>query len=199
MLQKIFVLLSITAIVLLAILFRSTDQTAPVDLQVDTNNPQLTINIVAHKVAGEHMFVTKRGNEEIMLVINAAQQIWSQANIVFEISVIETKVSEQAIKAFTNGNFNAVLEEDFYQQGVINIFFIDNLPANGLAVNPSAAFVNDSTSVNDFRATAHEIGHLLGLEHTSVSQTRLLCRGVNGALLIPAEIDLARTNAAVFK
>ena len=199
MLQKIFVLLSITAVVLLAILFRSTDQTAPIDLQVDTNNPQLTINIVAHKVAGEHLFVTKRDREDIMRVINAAQQIWSQANIVFEISVIETKVSEQAIKAFTNGNFNAVLEEDFYQQGVINIFFIDNLPANGLAVNPSAAFVNDSTNVNDFRATAHEIGHLLGLEHTTASRTRLLYRGVNGALLIPVEIELARTTAAVFK
>jgi len=199
MLQKIFVLLLITAIVLLTVLFRSTDRPGPIDLQVDTNDSQLTLNIVAHKVAGEHRFVTKRDHEDIMRVINAAQKIWSQANIVFEISVIETKISEQAIKAFTNGNFNAVLEEDFYQQGVINIFFIDNLPANGLAVNPSAAFVNDRTSVNDFRATAHEIGHLLGLQHTSSSRSRLLYRGVNGTLLIPAEIDLARTNAEAFK
>ena len=198
MIQKIFVLLLLAASVLLIILSRNTDQPASIDPEVVMNNSQLTLNVVAHKITGEHKFATNRDNEDIVRVINGAQQIWGQADIMFDTSFVETKVSEQAIEAFANSNFNAILEEDFYRQGVINIFFINNLPANGIAIYPSAVFVNDTTTVNDYRATAHEIGHILGLQHTNSSTSRLLFQGVNGTILTKEEIESARIGAEAF-
>jgi len=198
MIQKIFVLLLIATVVLVVILSRNTDQRLSIETQFDTNNPGLTLNVVVHKITGEHKFATNRDNEDIVRVINAAQQIWSQANIAFHTSYVETIVSEQAIRAFANGNFNTIYEEESFQQGVINIFFINNLPANGIAIYPSAVFVNDTTTVNDYRATAHEIGHILGLQHTNSSTSRLLFQGVNGTILTKEEIESARTGAEVF-
>jgi len=78
----------------------------------------------------------------------------------------------------------------------IHIYFIRSLSGtNGIALSPSIALVADITTVNAFRATAHEIGHLLGLSHTSDSRTRLLYRGVNGIILNEWEIGIARLNA----
>lgn len=131
--------------------------------------------------------------------MEGADEIWEQAGIRLNYEIVDTQFDESTEAAIYNENYRAVYLEDYYREGAINIFFVNALPANGIAVNPSAAFVNDRTSVDDFRATAHEIGHLLGLQHTTASRTRLLYRGVNGALLIPAEIDLARANAAAFK
>ena len=158
----------------------------------------LAINIVAHRVSSGQL-QSVRTHADIERVMEAAEEIWEQAGIRFNYEIVDTEFDKSTEASINRENYKAVYLEDFYQQGVINIFFIDNLPANGIAINPSAAFVNDRTSVNDFRATAHEIGHLLGLQHTSTSQTRLLYRGVNGTILTEEEIDLARANTVVFK
>ena len=64
-------------------------------------------------------------------------------------------------------------------------------------MSPSVAFIADVTTVNDFRATAHEIGHLLGLEHTRESVDRLLYQGVNGSLLTQSEILTIRSRTLI--
>ena len=158
----------------------------------------LAINIVAHRVSSGRL-QSVRTHADIERVMEAAEEIWEQAEIRFNYEIVDTEFDKSTEAAIYRENYKAVYLEDYYREGAINIFFVNALPANGIAIHPSTAFVNDRTSVNDFRATAHEIGHLLGLEHTSTSKTRLLYRGVNGTLLIPAEIDLARTNAAAFK
>ena len=169
-----------------------------VSVDDETFKATLAINIVAHRVSSGKL-QSVRTHADIERVMKAAEKIWEQAGIRFNYEIVDTEFDESTEAAVYRENYRAVYLEDYYREGAINIFFVSALPANGIAINPSAAFVNDRTSVNDFRATAHEIGHLLVLEHTSASQTRLLYRGVNGTLLIPAEIDLARTNAAAFK
>jgi len=69
---------------------------------------------------------------------------------------------------------------------------------NGLAlVNINSVLVADFTTVNDFRTTAHELGHILGLGHVN-PENRLMARGKNGELLIEEEILITRENAVRF-
>ena len=78
----------------------------------------------------------------------------------------------------------------------MHIFFVRTLHGiNGISISPSIALVADVTTVNDFRATAHEIGHLLGLSHVFGSKSRLLFQGVNGTTLVDSEIEIAHTSA----
>ena len=54
--------------------------------------------------------------------------------------------------------------------------------------------VADRTSVFDYRATSHEIGHVLGLKHV-VPINRLMARGVNGFDLTDEEVNTAKNSA----
>jgi len=54
--------------------------------------------------------------------------------------------------------------------------------------------VADITTVFDYRATSHEIGHVLGLKHV-VPINRLMARGVNGFDLTDEEIEISQGNA----
>jgi len=168
------------------------------DFNDETFEEIMAINIVAHRVSLGQL-KSARTHADIDRVMKSAEEIWKQAGILFNYEIVDTEFDESTEAAIYGEDYEKVYLEDYYREDTINVFFVNALPANGIAIYPSAAFVNDRTSVNDFRATAHEIGHLLGLEHTLASQTRLLYRGVNGTLLIPAEIDLARSQTESFK
>ena len=58
--------------------------------------------------------------------------------------------------------------------------------------------VADYTTVYDFRALAHEVGHVLGLHHVSGSRGQLMYRGANGFKLSLEEIERARLKAQEF-
>jgi len=77
----------------------------------------------------------------------------------------------------------------------VNGYFASSIGANGRAFPGSNIFlVADTTTVNDYRATAHEIGHLLGLTHVS-DPNRLMAMGKNGESLIEQEIQTVRKSA----
>jgi len=71
---------------------------------------------------------------------------------------------------------------------------------NGRARRKSRrTFIIDRTRVNDFRTTAHEFGHVLGLDHIIPNvEDRLMAQGVNGEHLIQSEIDISRRNIQSF-
>ena len=79
------------------------------------------------------------------------------------------------------------------------LLILSAAPSNGLAIAPSLALVADITTVNDFRATAHEIGHLLGLNHTAPDRGRLLYRGANGTKLNEQEVLISRQRALLLE
>ena len=66
---------------------------------------------------------------------------------------------------------------------------------NGIAlVDIGSIMVADFTTVNDYRTTAHELGHLLGLKHVE-DRNFLMFKGSNGEILTIDEINIARNNA----
>ena len=79
----------------------------------------------------------------------------------------------------------------------INGYFAKSIGANGRAFFASNIFlVADTTSVNDYRTTAHEIGHLFGLQHVP-DENRLMAMGKNGEVLIDQEITEVRNFATI--
>ena len=86
-------------------------------------------------------------------------------------------------------------ESGNYASNSVNAYFARTLQGpNGIAFPGNRIMVADRTSVYDFRATSHEIGHVLGLRHVG-PVSRLMAMGVNGFDLSEEEVDIARSNA----
>ena len=89
---------------------------------------------------------------------------------------------------------------DAFSPATINVFLVGNLGGiNGISFGGlSSVAVADYTTVYDFRALAHEVGHTLGLSHVPEVRGRLMYQGANGSLLSSKEIQRARIGAQTF-
>ena len=143
---------------------------------------------------------SKRTKENVRDLVQKASQIWNQANIELEIKdiwEIEKSDEEIALLLDATGIFLAGIKE--YDRSSINVFLTEKLRGiNGLAFGGFLSIaVADYTTVYDFRALAHEVGHILGLSHVQNAQ-RLMYRGANGFELSFAEVLRAREGALRF-
>lgn len=160
----------------------------------------LHVPVVLHIVKESGSVSTGRSSDSIRALFQKSQTIWDQANIVFDIELQETTLDDALQKAVAREEFGQLFRVLPTDDSALHIFFVRTLGgSNGIALAPFIALVADRTSVNDFRATAHEIGHLLGLNHTSPDRGRLLFRGANGTKLINEEITRSRSTAAFFE
>jgi len=169
------------------------------DLNQRQGKASINLSIILHPVRNSQSVNTSRSNDDILSLFKISQSIWDQASINFDIEIEEIMLTQDLITQVQSGNFRSLYslldpnDDKFY------IFFTKSLlGSNGIALVPSIVLVADVTSVNDYRATAHEIGHLLGLSHTFDSRTRLLYQGVNGIILNQSEIEKARASALRF-
>ncbi len=158
----------------------------------------IVIPVKAHLIKEERgVYTSSRYEENIIELFNEVNRIWSQGEIYFSIEeIVITNVSVNAIPNAINGNYQELYSHENFDKQKINVFFVQSLNGiNGLALmDIDSILISDFTSVNDYRATAHELGHLLGLKHVE-PENRLLARGKNGELLTLNEILLARENA----
>lgn len=138
-------------------------------------------------------------------------RIWSQAHIEIRPTKVQRiRVPDQHLNGLIrrrgrggiNSFFNAIAQGEINigsvsRQPVISVFFVRTLGGiNGMsATGRNAVFVVDNPSNTDFRVTAHEIGHVLGLYHNSTDINRLLFSGSDGILLTIDEQIVARYNA----
>lgn len=165
----------------------------------DNRNDDIHIPILLYIVKNSGLVSTARNKDNVFALFQKSQNIWNQAHIVFDTKIEEIMLDNERQKAVKQQDFEKLYAIIPTNDHALHVIFIENIGGpNGIAVAPSLALIADSTTVNDFRATAHEIGHLLGLTHTDESQERLLFRGANGTQLIPQEINLARDGAKIF-
>ncbi len=148
------------------------------------------------------IFTTTRNEADINGIFEQVNRIWAQARINFVLDDIQRETINNAtvealfdlhrIEASSNANF-------------VDAFFVDhidtlvpNFHVNGWSPrNLRRIFIGDHITVHAFRATAHELGHVLGLRHVDPID-RLMSQGFNGEHLINAEIETARNIASLF-
>jgi hypothetical protein len=143
---------------------------------------------------------SQRTKDELTAVYQRVNEIWSQANIVFEIQTIERmELPAVPLQAVLNGDFQPFFnslgrEIDIPNPSLLNGFYSQSIGgSNGIApFGTRLFFVMDTPSVHDERVTSHEIGHILGLHHVPDDPGRLLYSGTNGMTLSPEEISVAR-------
>jgi len=143
---------------------------------------------------------SKRTEENVEGLIKRASQIWEQANIELEvrdIQEVERTDEEIALLLDTTRVFLEGVEG--YDRAIVNVGLPEKLRGiNGIAFGGlSSIAVADYTTVYDFRALAHEVGHILGLSHVE-NAGRLMQQGANGFELSLEEILSARESASRF-
>lgn len=151
-------------------------------------------------VSGDGDSGTERDSQDAMRMIENASRIWNQAGIMVEaMRVEELNVSEEKISVFYSNPWEFISELPGLDPGLITVVLVRHLRGiNGLAFGGvRSVAVADHTTSYDFRVLAHEIGHILGLDHTR-GNTRLMRSGATGTELSTEEIMLARETAGQF-
>ena len=81
---------------------------------------------------------------------------------------------------FSGGKLAIFVQKlDEYNRDDINVLLVSNLQGiNGISYGGLRTIsIADKTTVYDFRALAHEIGHQLGLDHRDDDDLRLMTQG----------------------
>lgn len=141
---------------------------------------------------------SKRDEENIRRLIENASHILAQADIELVLEAIHNvQKTDEEIRFLLDNTSQIPLQISEFDSGSINLILSYRLRGiNGLALGGiQTTMVADITTVYDFRATAHEVGHILGLSHTDESRNRLMFRGANGSDLTEEEIFRMRQTA----
>jgi hypothetical protein len=128
-----------------------------------------------------------------------ASLILAQAGILIKVSgVYKIDTTESNV-------FNSLDDRDFlnnlphYDSGAVSVILSKSLLGlNGVAFGRGGVVaVAEYTAGYDFRTLAHEMGHILGLGHTSLA-SRLMNSGGRGERITIEEAEIMRENAWQF-
>ena len=177
----------------------SSATTLPVENYL--NAETLTIPLTVFIVTESKQFGSARSEEDVLRLVEKASEILGQAAIALTVKEIHTlsKSDEEVWDLFQNPRI-FIQSVDEVDPETINLFLTRNLQGiNGIAYTGLGSIaVADYTTVNDFRVLAHEIGHMLGLEHVSGFKGQLMYRGADGIDVSSEETEEARRNAEAF-
>ena len=160
---------------------------------------QLTVPLTFFILRGANG--SERDDASVNHLFANGQEIWNQANIILSVvNEYEVVVNEDEMNIFYENPRAFMGSLPGYDPGTINVLLVRTLRGiNGIAFPGfNSIAVADRTTVFDFRAFAHEIGHILGLAHIPNDRTLLMFQGANGSILTQDEIKIARERAARF-
>lgn len=137
---------------------------------------------------------SERDRASVERLVDGADNIWHQANIALRIDTVEEREVRDDIINNVVSNPRSFLEEAEHDTRFVNVFLSRRLQGiNGIAFSGSNSLVvADLTTNYDFRVLAHEIGHVLGLDHIEVDKNRLMNKGSNGYIITKEEAREAR-------
>jgi len=143
------------------------------------------------------LYSTQRDEANIRTLFSEANRIWSPSKISFVVKeTVVTKVTRGEIEGVVLRESGELFSHENFDENLINAVFVRSLAGVNGFVLPrfNTFFVADHTTVNDFRTTAHELGHLLALPHVPPANM-LMAMGKNGEVISVSETAIARENA----
>ena len=167
----------------------------PLESQIDKQ--LITVPLSIYIVKSETPLNSSRTQENARDIVVDAANIWKQAGINLEIKSTEevqlTLVDTLALYAYPR---QLIKNYESEKDNTIKVFFTRTLSGlNGIAYGKSnTVTIADYTANPDFRVLAHEIGHILGLDHTG-NTNALMSKGSSSTNLSLEEIEIARETA----
>lgn len=153
------------------------------------------VNLPLNAVIVKGELGSERSEDNVNKLVENINTVWNEANISFEVKDVKSveMSSAEIITAMENGRIFAGV--DGYDINAINMFFIKNMSFNGISFPQYRIVVMpDRTTNREHVAAAHELGHVLGLDHNP-SEEYLMFSVCNGTAKTLAEVLSARKNA----
>lgn len=177
-------------------------------LVADGPVPVLSLRIRVHLVqSSSHLRLQSTiGEKEVRDIFEKVNAIWSQAGIRFEIEGIQPlQALEMAPKKWFERDRNwvkAAIPTQQFSATAIDVCFVREMGPNGffygepvvVCEKPEFTKVRGGADDPVARVTAHELGHVLHLQHRQ-DHTNLMASGRNGTTLNNQEIKDARERA----
>lgn len=173
----------------------------PIAPEVELSVPMSLFVIEEVGGSTDSQLSSQRTEDGLAVIAADMNEVWSQANIVFDpVTITTVQVPSDALQPIalnldTNAFFNQAGNTfDIPDASAVNGFYLRFAGrVNGFAPSNSRVFfVVDEPTVHDERVSSHEVGHIFGLHHQLEDPGTLMFSGTNGTVLTEDEIIVAR-------